>query len=45
MKMCEDDSGIRWSRLNKQSFKQMLSERYGKKISERMVAFIEKTYG
>ena len=39
--MSEDDSAIRWAKLNKNAFRSFLQERYGKKMGEKMVQFID----
>lgn len=41
MKLAEDDSALRWSKLNKNNLKLHLQDRYGKRISERMFQFLE----
>jgi len=41
MKISDDNSALRWSKLNKNLFKNYLQERYGKRIAERMVVFID----
>eukprot|EP00347_Sterkiella_histriomuscorum_P000292 403376443 len=45
LKMAEDDSVLRWSKLNKNNLKQFLQDRYGKRVSERMLSFLENTFG
>ncbi|CDW83717.1 UNKNOWN [Stylonychia lemnae] len=45
LKLAEDDSALRWSKLNRNTFKQFLQDRYGRKISERMITYIEANFG
>jgi hypothetical protein len=43
IKMSEEETSLKWCKLNKNSLKVFLSERYGKKISERMLIFLESS--
>ena len=43
--MSEDDSALRWCKLNKNTFKNYLADRYGKKVSDRMLNYLESTFG
>ncbi len=43
--MSEDESALRWSRLNKNSFRTFLSDRYGRKIADKMLNFLELQFG
>lgn len=45
MKMSEDTTSLRWCKLNRNSLKNFLSDRYGRKIAERMTNFIEGNIG
>ena len=39
--MSDDGSALRWAKLNRNLFKLFLQERYGRRLAERMVSFID----
>jgi len=43
--MSEDGTNVKWCKLNRNYFKMHLSSRYGKKITERMLYFLDTNFG
>lgn len=43
--MSEDQTSLRWCKLNRNAMKLFIQDRYGKKISDRMIIFLESNLG
>jgi hypothetical protein len=43
--MSEEGSNVKWCKLNRNSFKAHISSRYGKKVMERMMYFLDTNFG
>ena len=41
----EEGHNVKWCKLNRNLFKNYLQERYGKKLSDRMLLFIDTNFG
>jgi hypothetical protein len=43
--MSEDGSSVKWCKLNRATFKTHLSLRYGKRVTDRMMYFLDTNFG
>jgi hypothetical protein len=41
----DEGTNVKWCKLNRNMFKNYLQERYGKKLSDRMVLFLDTNFG
>ena len=41
----EDGTNVKWCKLNRNIFKAHLSSRYGKKVTDRMMHFLDTNFG
>jgi hypothetical protein len=41
----EDGTNVKWCKLNRNTFKAHLSSRYGKKVTDRMMHFLDTNFG